>query len=163
MILFATIYLLYLLHHVPFHRQVCDLPAEELAANDKSRRAIALQHQLIPRYMASWKVTFTSRLLEVTKGSPHCFYCLVSLLKGYHILVTLNVSKNWMPSCKVDRALGAASAKVELMRKLKLGMETTMPSALLEVDQKYCLYLPSINACAYSCYYYYYYCCCCCT
>ena len=37
--------------------------------------------------------------------------------------------------CKVDRALGAASAKVELMRQLKLGMETTMPSALLEVDQ----------------------------
>ena len=57
-VLFATIYLLYLLHHVPFHRQVCDLPAEELAANDKSRRAIALQHQLIPRYMASWKVLF---------------------------------------------------------------------------------------------------------
>jgi len=68
--------------------EVCDLPSEELAANDKSRRAIALHHQLIPRYMASWKV---------------------------------------------DRALGAASAKVELMRELQLGMETTMPSALLEV------------------------------
>jgi len=68
--------------------EVCDLPQVQLAENDKSRRAIALHHQLIPRYMASWKV---------------------------------------------DRALGAASAKVELMRQLKLGMETTMPSALLEV------------------------------
>ena len=52
------------------------------------------------------------------------------------------MAKIWPPArpgyynyfCKVDRALGAASAKVELMRQLKLGMETTMPSALLEVD-----------------------------
>jgi len=68
--------------------EVCNLPPAELAENDKSRRAIALHHQLIPRYMESWKV---------------------------------------------ERALGAAKAKVELMRQIKLGMETTMPSALLEV------------------------------
>ena len=35
---------------------------------------------------------------------------------------------------KVDRALAAATAKVDLMRQIKLGMETTMPSALLEVE-----------------------------
>merc|ERR1711934_1259754 len=36
--------------------EVCDLPQVQLAENDTSRRAIALHHQLIPRYMASWKV-----------------------------------------------------------------------------------------------------------
>jgi len=68
--------------------EVCSLPAADLKENDGNRRAIALQHQLIPRYMAGWKV---------------------------------------------DRALAAARSKVDLMRKLNLGMETTLPSALLEM------------------------------
>ena len=36
--------------------EVCSLPAQERASNDEVRKNIGLQHQLIPRYMAAWKV-----------------------------------------------------------------------------------------------------------
>ena len=53
----------------PYHRQVCNLPTEELAGNDKSRRAVALHHQLIPRYMAAWKV-YSPTTSKVIKNVP---------------------------------------------------------------------------------------------
>ena len=67
---------LHLNDHISFHHQVCNLPAVELAANDKSRRAIALQHQLIPRYMANWKVTFS-----------YSYKFLHGQLEGYYFLL----------------------------------------------------------------------------
>ena len=127
-VLFVTIYPLYLSHHIPFDHQVCDLPSEELAANDKSRRAIALHHQLIPRYMASWKVIYPVISWKVLYHSYMASWKVTIFLVTWPPHLT-----NYVYWCKVDRALGAASAKVELMRELKLGMETTMPSALLEV------------------------------
>ena len=51
---------------------------------------------------------------------------------GAHHQLHQKLSKMFLS--KVDRALAAATAKVDLMRQIKLGMETTMPSALLEVE-----------------------------
>ena len=68
--------------------EVCGACEEERRRSDEVRRSIALQHQLIPRYMAGWKV---------------------------------------------EQALGAARTKVQLMRSVREQMETTLPSALLEL------------------------------
>ena len=68
--------------------EVCGLPKVDRERNDAKRKAVMLQHQLVPRYMAAWKV---------------------------------------------DLALAAARAKVNLMMELREEMETTLPSALLEV------------------------------
>ena len=67
-------------------------------------------------------------------SSPPTYSSLYGFLEGNWTLRYDILQGYYNYFCKVDRALGAASAKVELMRQLKLGMETTMPSALLEVD-----------------------------
>ena len=61
--------------------------------------------------------------------------CKGTITTQYSHNLSKKVLSFFIRTLKVDRALGAASAKVELMRQLKLGMETTMPSALLEVGQ----------------------------
>jgi hypothetical protein len=67
--------------------EVCGAAPEERERDDGVRRRIALQHRLIPRYMAEWKVV---------------------------------------------QAAAAARAKLDLMLSIP-GLETTLPSALLEV------------------------------
>ena len=55
--------------------QVCSLPAADLKENDGNRRAIALQHQLIPRYMAGWKVVFCCFFVFLVSAFCHCVLC----------------------------------------------------------------------------------------